>query len=70
MSQSARLLKMLQKAGKKGIENHKFPKHGILRYSARIADLRKEGHDIRPDRVYNWRGKATGTYKYILRDAT
>jgi hypothetical protein len=65
MSQEARLLKALRKAGKHGVENFKFPQMHILRYSARIGDLRSQGFNIYCERVYH-HGKATGTFKYYL----
>ena len=65
MSQSTKLLNMLRKSGKHGIENYKFPQQGILRYSARIADLRAEGFNIYCERLVI-KGRATGTYKYFL----
>lgn len=65
LSQTGKVLKMLRKAGKRGVENHKFPEARILRYSARIAELRQEGHNIYCERVFI-RGKATGIFKYYL----
>jgi len=66
MSQSAELLKMLKKAGKRGVPNYKFPQHHILRYSARIADLRALGFNIpEPERQRHW-GRLTGVYVYRL----
>jgi len=65
MSQTSKLLTMLKKAGKHGIENYKFPQQGILRYSARIADLRAEGFNIYCERVII-KGRYTGTFKYFL----
>ena len=65
MSQTTKLLNMLRKAGKHGIENYKFPQQGILRYSARIGELRAEGFNIYCERLVV-RGHFTGTYKYFL----
>ena len=56
---------MLRKAGKHGLENYKFPQQGILRYSARIADLRAEGFNVYCERVVV-DGRHTGTFKYFL----
>lgn len=67
LSQEARILKALKKAGNKGVMNHQFPKMNILRYSARINDLRNDGHNILVERMYK-DGRATGTFRYILRD--
>jgi len=69
MSQSTKLLTMLRKAGKHGIENYKFPQQGILRYSARIADLRAEGFNVYCERVVI-DGRHTGTFKYFLIEET
>lgn len=55
---------MLKKAGNHGVANYEFPKHRILRYSARIGELRKD-YDIMCERVYH-HGRATGIFKYIL----
>ncbi len=64
ISQCSRLLKEL-KAHPDGIENYKFPHMAILRYSARIADLRAEGYPIIAERVY-LNGRWTGIWKYRL----
>lgn len=63
-SQATRILKELKKHPK-GIANYRFPQMGILRYSARIADLRAEGYNIIPERqVIN--GRLTGVWTYRL----
>lgn len=36
-----------------------------LKYSSRISELRKSGHNIRAERL-RVNGRATGTYKYYL----
>lgn len=64
LSQEARVMQMLRKAGSRGVENYQFPKHGILRYSARIGELRKD-YNILAERVYA-HGRWTGVWKYIL----
>ena len=66
LSQEERLLRLLRKAGSRGVENHEFPKHRILRYSARIGDLRKDGYNIYCERQRLPNGRATSTYKYYL----
>jgi len=70
MSQSIILLEAFEKAGDSGLTNHFIAnKLHILRYSARIADLRKEGYSIlAPKQVYK-HGKATGTFLYKLEEA-
>lgn len=66
ISQCAKIIKLLRKAGKHGVENHKFPAHRILRYSSRIDELRKDGYNILCERIYLKNGSATNTYKYYL----
>lgn len=65
-TQNSKVYKML-KNSKRGVENYRFPQAGILRYSARINDLRKDGHNILTERqIIN--GRHTGVYKYYLLD--
>lgn len=65
MSQTTKLLQMLRQNKIRGVENYKFPQRQILRYSARIADLRADGYNIYCERVVI-NGRATGTFKYYL----
>lgn len=66
MSQTSKVLKMLRKAGSKGVPNYKFPAAKILRYSARIGELRSEGYNIYAERVLMRNGRASNVFKYIL----
>lgn len=66
MSQSSAMLKMLRKAGKHGVKNYEFPMRGILRYSARIGELRNEGFNIMCERIKLPNGRSTGVFRYIL----
>ena len=66
MSQSTSILKMLRKAGSKGVKNYQFPMNGILRYSARIGELRAEGFNIVAERVRLPNGRATNVFTYVL----
>lgn len=66
LSQEDRVLKMLRKAGKKGVANYEFPRRGILRYSARIGDLRGYGHNISCERIKLKNGRATNVFRYYL----
>lgn len=66
MGQATTALKLLRKAGKRGVENHVFPRWGILRYSAVIKDLREDGYNILTERKWLPNGRATNTYTYIL----
>lgn len=68
LSQNDRVLKMLREAGSKGVRNHQFPENRILRYSARINDLRKEGYNIYCERVLLPNGRSTGVFKYYLNE--
>lgn len=67
MSQEQRVLEFLKRRKVIGVKNHEFPNIGILRYSARLSDLRKKGHHITCERLYK-NGKATGTFIYRLTD--
>ena len=64
MSQESKILKMLRE-NTNGVENYQFPKHGILRYSARINELRNEGYNILSERI-KLNGRCTGIWKYYL----
>lgn len=64
--QATTVLKLLRKAGKKGVENHVFPKWGILRYSSVIKDLRDSGYNILTERKWLPNGRATNTYIYTI----
>lgn len=68
MSQEQRIIKMLRKAGNRGIANYEFPKHRILRLSARLGELRKQGYNIYCERVFLPNGRATNVFKYYLGD--
>ena len=70
LSQEERLLKMLRAAGNKGVPNYEFPKNQILRYSARIGDLRNDGHNIYCEREYLPNGRASGVFRYYLNEET
>ena len=66
MSQTDTILKLLRKAGNKGVPNYDFPKHHILKYSSRITDLRKQGFNIYCERVLLRNGRWSGVYRYYL----
>lgn len=63
-TQTNKILKILRTT-KGGIPNYRFPQMGILRYSARIASLRREGHNIIAVRQ-EVHGKLTGVWVYYL----
>lgn len=66
MSQTSKVLKMLKKAGSRGVMNYEFPKKRILRYSARLGELRNEGYNIVAERVKLPNGRSTNVFRYIL----
>lgn len=63
-TQCSKILKEL-KNNPDGVENYKFPRWGILKYSSRITELRKEGHEVVAERQYV-NGRATGVWLYRL----
>lgn len=65
-AQTTTMLKMLRKAGNKGVENYKFPEARILRYSQTVKTLREQGYNIQLERVHLPNGRATGVWKYYL----
>jgi len=62
MTQRDRVLKMLDEArvDHRGITNGQFAEAGILRYSARIEELRKAGYRIAKQRL------SAGGWRYTL----
>lgn len=67
LTQCSKIIHLLKKYGRKGVPNYKFPQYGILRYSARIAELRSDGYTIDCIREYH-KGRATGVFRYYLGD--
>jgi len=70
MSQTARVLTILRKAGGRGVANYEWPQHRILRVSARIGELRAEGYDILCERDYLPNGRATNVFRHIILEET
>ena len=68
LSQNDRIIKMLRRAGSRGIANYEFPRHRILRLSARVNDLRQDGYNIYCERQYLPNGRATNVWKYYLNE--
>lgn len=63
-SQSQLILQAIRNSIPNGIANYELS-HISLDYTARISELRKEGHNIVA--VRQWNGKrATNTYRYFL----
>lgn len=65
MSQTETVLRMLRKRPVHGVRNYEFADTGILRYSSRICELRRQGYHITSERLF-YDGKATGTYVYKI----
>lgn len=57
---------MLEKAGSSGVMNYQFPRNNILRYSARIGELRADGYNIIAERIKLKNGRSTNVYRYVL----
>jgi hypothetical protein len=51
MTKKELTLKLLRDAGKEGVDNRTLVNEGVWRYSARIKELRDEGHNIRTIRL-------------------
>jgi hypothetical protein len=60
MTQRERVYTMLEQAGREGVTNGQFVDAHILRYSARIKELRDIGHRIEKHRITD------GTFRYTL----
>lgn len=54
------VMSLLHTAGKTGVYNYEFARQNILRYSARIDELREQGIKIKTVRI------SAGVFKYIL----
>lgn len=61
-SQATRVLRYLQARGRYGVKNHEFVDQNILRYGARITELRQNGYHIKAQY------KGNGVYLYTLID--
>lgn len=68
MTQEQRILTLLRKAGSKGVANYEWPQNRILRASARIGELRKDGYNIYCVREYLPNGRATNVFRYYLNE--
>lgn len=63
MTQREQVLRMLREAGEDGVSTAVFLAAHLPRYSARILELRREGHAIESIRVRE------GSWRYVLRGA-
>jgi len=70
INQTSRILKMLYRAGSKGVPNYAFYQNRILRPSARIGELRADGYNITAERQYLPNGRATNVWHYVLYEET
>lgn len=68
LTQQSKILKMLRKAGSKGVPNYKFPQNQILRYSSRIRELRQDGYDIQVERQLLKNGRYSNVFIYYLNE--
>lgn len=66
LSQHSLILKMLRKAGRKGVPNYKFPQHRILNYKARLSELRQDGENIYCERQKLKNGRWSNVWQYYL----
>lgn len=65
-TQHTKIIQMLKRRSKSGVPNYAFPEVGILCYSKRIQELRKDGWNITVDRWFDNNGKGTNTFIYKL----
>lgn len=66
LDQATRILRAIKKSGSRGVANYELSRIS-LKYSSRITELRKDGHNIYAERqVVN--GRCTGTWKYYLNE--
>lgn len=66
MSQTDTVLKLLRKAGSKGVPNYTFFNNRILRASERIRELKQDGYEIITERDRLPNGRSTNVWRYIL----
>jgi hypothetical protein len=59
-TQKQKLLKILQMRGRHGAYNWELNEHVSFRYSARIHELRHEGHNITTQKIKD------GVFKHVL----
>lgn len=65
-TQAESILDLIRRNNAKGTENWKLVEIS-LKYSSRISELRKDGHDIYSVRTKT-NGKPTGTWLYFIRE--
>jgi len=68
MSQSAKIIEVLKKAGNKGVTNYQLARLS-LKYSSRISELRHDGYNIYAERQHFMFSKRfSGTWRYYLNE--
>lgn len=66
LTQQEQVIKLLRKAGSKGVPNYAWYQNRILRPSARIGELRADGFNIYCERERLPNGRATNVFRYYL----
>lgn len=66
MSQHETIIRMLKANKRRGVENWRFPQARILRYNARIGELRADGWNITMERDRLPNGRASNVWRYFL----
>lgn len=70
MNQHEKILRILRNNKVRGVANHRFVSElHILDYTARISELRQDGHNIVAERQKLPNGRSTNVYKYFLIEA-
>lgn len=65
-TQATQIYRLIKNNNAAGTPNYKLAQLS-LKYSSRISELRRDGHDIYCERVFK-NGRATSTYLYYLRE--
>lgn len=66
VSQHGKIIRMLKRNKRKGVANYEFAGVRILDYTARISELRQDGHNIVAVRDFLPNGRATNVFRYFL----
>lgn len=66
MSQHETIIRMLKANKRRGVENWRFAQNHILRYNARIRELRLDGWNITMERDRLPNGHASNVWRYFL----
>lgn len=60
------MLKMMRRAGSRGVKNYEFTEAHILNYKARKSELSEEGYNILVEREKLPNGRYSNVWFYIL----